>query len=451
MVEKEAQTIDKGKKYKYGMAPKVIALIGIVTFGAQTFGYLEAELLNTYITHVLKEQYIYVGIMVACSAIMGLIFLFVWGIISDNTRSKFGRRRPYILLGGIICGISLIVFGFSTSYVMVFVIDVFIIGIASNAYYAAQRVLIPDLVDVEYRGRINGLTNVFSLFGYLLPIILSFVANEVYTIPDPTDPTGEGLLLTQAGHQFLLIIGGLVIMSCAIIGFIFLKNTKKPISELPEKKKFMQELRITFNLQELKNQREFFKLVVAQTIVYSGAMVIVPYVFNFVLDLGLKTVDLVVVFGIAAPIMLLSIFLLGKSTDRIGRKKTIILMVAITSPGFLLVPLSTELSSSPNIILLGFGFAAALIGMLALMIPMDVWAFDLLPEGRKAQFLGILNIRNTLSQIIGALSAGALATVLDLSGLVTRPIAWIFVLVPFFFIGSIPFLRKIRETLIEQE
>jgi len=450
MVEKDISNLDKKRKYKYGIAPNIIILIGIVTFGAQTFGYLEAELLNTYITHVLELQYIYVGIMVACSAIMGLIFLFVWGIISDNTRSKYGRRRPYILLGGLVCGISLIVFGYSPNYLMVFLIDVIIIGIASNAYYAAQRVLIPDLIDIDYRGRINSRVNVFGLFGFLLPIILTFVANEIYTIPDPSDPTGEGLLLTQLGHQFLLIIGGIVTLTCAIIGFIFLKNTKKSISDLPEKKKFMEEIRITFNLAELKNHREFFKLVIAQTIVYSGASVIIPYVFNFVLDLGLKTLDLAVVFGIAAPIMLVSIFLLGKSTDRIGRKKTMILMVTLTSPGFILVPLSTELGSSINIILLSIGFAAALIGMLALMIPMDVWAFDLLPEGRKGQFLGILNVRNTLSQVIGALSAGTLATILDLSGLVTRPIAWIFILVPFFFIGSIPLLRRIEETLKEE-
>ena len=150
MVEKNLNSIDKGDGYKYGITPLTILLIGLINFGAQQFGYMEAEFLNTYIDHVLDLPYIFIGIMVASSATMGLIFLFVWGILSDNTRSKFGRRRPYLLIAGIVLGISFIVFGFSPNYLWVYIIDVIIIGIASNAFYAAQRVLVPDLIELEH-------------------------------------------------------------------------------------------------------------------------------------------------------------------------------------------------------------------------------------------------------------------------------------------------------------
>ncbi|MHA2281384.1 MAG: MFS transporter [Promethearchaeota archaeon] len=444
MVKKEFNSLDKGKRYKYGIAPFNILLIGIITFGIQVFGYMEAELLNTYIDHVLNLEYIFIGIMVSFSATIGLIFLFVWGVVSDNTRSKFGRRKPFFFIGGLICGISIIVFGFSSSYLMVFVIDVLIIGIASNAYYSAQKVLVPDLVEKEYRGRVNGIVNMLGIFGYLLPLGLTFFANEFYTIPDPDIP--GGYILTQEGHIILLSIGGVILLICTIIGGIFLKDNISQ-SELPEKRKFIEEIKRTFNIEELKKHNEFFKLLLAQTIIWSGVMVMTPYVFNFIMSIGLKTLDLALIFGIAGPISFISFPLLGKLADQIGRKKTLAIIILITTPGFAMIPFITEFSTRPNTILLGIAFSSVLIGVLALTIPMNTWAQDLMPEGRKGQFTGILNLRDTISQVIGSLSAGILATAI--SGIVIRPIAWIFLLIPFFFIGSIPLLMRVKETLTE--
>ncbi|MFX1457045.1 MAG: MFS transporter [Promethearchaeota archaeon] len=445
MVEKEIKSLNKEKRYKYGISSFTILLIGILTFGIQVFGYMEAELLNTYIDHVLNLDYIFIGIMVSFSAIMGLTFLFVWGVVSDNTRSKYGRRRPFLFVGGIISGISLIVFGFSSSYLMVFIIDVVIIGVASNAYYSAQKVLVPDLVEKEYRGRVNGIVNMLGIFGYLLPLILTFIANEFYTIPDPDIP--GGLIITQRGHIILLSIGGIILLICTLIGGIFLKDNMTP-SELPEKKKFVEEIRKTFNIEELKKNNDFFKLLIAQTIIWSGVMVITPYVFNFILSIGLKTLELAIIFGIAGSIGFISFPLLGKLSDQIGRKKTLAIVVSVTTPGFVMIPFITEFNTNPNIILLGIAFSSVFIGTLALIIPMNTWAQDLMPEGRKGQFTGILNIRDSLSQVIGSLSAGILATAI--SGIAARPIAWIFLLIPFYFIGSIPILMKVKETLTEE-
>ena len=105
--------LEKTKKNRLEVPRSLIIIIGILGFGANTFGYMESQLLNTYIDHVLDLEYIFVSIMVSSSAVIGLIFLFVWGIISDNTRSKYGRRRPYLLFGGIVCAIALFSFGLS--------------------------------------------------------------------------------------------------------------------------------------------------------------------------------------------------------------------------------------------------------------------------------------------------------------------------------------------------
>ena len=80
------------------------------------FGFAESNFLNTYLVHVLGLTELHVAIMVSLSAAMGLIFLLVWGIISDNTRSKYVRIRPFLLLVGIISGIAMIIYAFSTNF-----------------------------------------------------------------------------------------------------------------------------------------------------------------------------------------------------------------------------------------------------------------------------------------------------------------------------------------------
>jgi MFS family permease len=89
------------------------------------------------------------------------------------------------------------------------------------------------------------------------------------------------------------------------------------------------------------------------------------------------------------------------------------------------------------------GLPFVLVGVLALVTPLNAWSQDLLPVDKRGQFTGILNIVNTVSQIIGAFAGGIVATFFG--------IQWIFVLGPVFFIASIPFFMMVKETLKLEE
>ena len=443
MTMKESKSIKKSNRaFKYGIAPRYISIIAFLTLGAQLFGYMEAELLNTYIDHVLNLQPIFIAIMVSSSAVMGLIFLFVFGIFSDNTRSRFGRRRPYLLVGGVVAGVGLFLFGFSGNYLFCYLIDVVIIGIASNSFYAAQRSLVPDLVEVQYRGRVNSILSIMSVIGLIFPVVLTLLANEFFTIPDPESTTG-GVLLTQFGHQILLSIGGGTIVVCGLIGFFFLKNSVSA-GNLPPKKNFGTELRDTFNFSELKKHKEVFKLIIANTLYMAGVNAVMSYLFNFLFSLGLETTDLIIMLAIAAPGLFIAIMVLGRLTDKIGRKKIIPPTLIISSIGFFLVPFITG-GTQINTVLFGLVLALILVGLIGVTVPLNTWTQDLLPEHKRGQFLGIFNIVNTVSQIIGSMSAGVVATLL--TGIVARPYAWIFAIVPIFFLASLPIFLKVKETL----
>ena len=411
-----------------------VILIGMLYVGDRIFFFFEQNYFNTYLDHVLFLPEIYISVMVALSATMGLIMMFVWGIFSDNTRSKYGRRRPYLLMG-IIAGSGMIVFGLSQNFYLCLIIDVVIIGSASNAYLVAERALIPDTVEVEKRGRANGIINMVSYVGLLTGVAFLLLGNELFGIPDPR-PGATGTIIPQEGHFILLSIGGIIFATVGIIGFIFIKE--RPAHELPEKKKFSQELKQTFNLKELKTQKEFYKMTLAYVVFQSGTGTVMTFLFLFIFDLGASTLDLLLIVGTAFPIVFILTFYLGKIVDKYGRKKYIPLIIGIISLGFLPMPFTT-IGSSTNIILLLIFFPIVLVGLLALIAPVNTWAQDLLPEDKRGKFTGIFNIVETVSQIIGSLVGGIVATIFG--------IPWLFWLAPIFYIASIPLFLRVKETL----
>ena len=119
---------------KYREKPKssLLILIGVITSGALIFSYFESSFLNTYLDHVLGLEYWTISLMVTLSAIMGLTFMLIWGIKCDNTRTRFGRRRPFLLFG-LIAGSAMIIYAFSPNYIFCLLLDVVIIGAESGS------------------------------------------------------------------------------------------------------------------------------------------------------------------------------------------------------------------------------------------------------------------------------------------------------------------------------
>lgn len=409
-------------------------VIGILFAADNIFGFCEQNFLNTYLVHVLGLTEFHVAIMVSLSAIMGLIFNLTWGILSDNTRSKYGRRRPYLILGGTISGIAMIIYAFSPNYFWALFLDVIIIGIFSNAYFSAERALVPDTIEPELRGRANGIIQAFANLGILAAVGIFLVANELFIVPNPS---GEGNILTQEGHLFVLAIGGVGFATCGIIGFVFIKE--KPVTELPPKKKFMIELKEIIDIEELKKQNEFFKITLAYLIFQTGIGCILPFLFIYLFSLGLTTLELLLAIGMGFPILILATIYLGKVADKHGRKKYVPASIIIISTGVFLT-LFVKTSTGVNLLLFFIVLPFILVSILGVRTILDTWSQDLLPVDKRGKFFGILNIVFTISQIIGALSAGIIATLFGLQ--------WIFPLATIFFLVSIIFFLRVEETLV---
>ncbi|MFW9770833.1 MAG: MFS transporter [Promethearchaeota archaeon] len=425
-----------------------VYLIGLLLAGETIFGFFEQNYLNTYLDQVLFLEPLFITLMVSLSAVVGLVTNLMWGIKSDNTRGKFGRRRPFLLYG-IISGVSMIIFAFSINlaggnviiaYIICIILDVIIIGITSNAYYVSERALIPDLVELEKRGRANGIVNIIGNIGLLLAVASFLVADLIFGVETP-----EGTFIGQTGHIFTLAVGGISICITGLIGFLFIKE--KSVEELPPKSGFFTEFKEIFNMKKLRENKEFFKLVIALTVYRTGISTIMPFLFIWIFALGLTTIELVFLVLISFIVLFIAISILGNLSDKHGRRVYIPLSIYIISMAMIYIPF-VKLGTSINLILLLILFPFILIGILGLETPMNAWSQDLLPEFERGKFLGLLNIIRTLSQIIGSIVGGLVATYMLVVGII--PESFVFVFAPIFFLGSIPLFLKVKETLIKK-
>jgi len=108
------------------------------------------------------------------SLMVALLAQAFWGILSDHTTLRWGRRRPYIFGGTVVDLVFIAAIAFSagmsgwTGFWLLFVISL-LLQISSNAAQAAQQGFIPDLVPENQRGRFSAIKAVFEV---PLPVIL---------------------------------------------------------------------------------------------------------------------------------------------------------------------------------------------------------------------------------------------------------------------------------------
>ena len=189
---------------------------------------LMACILVKYMTHL--------GISFAIASTIFMVAKFwdaisdpIMGFISDNTRSKYGRRKPYLFIGGIatIVGLFLMFapikdWGMNTSGMIAYLIVAYLIWNTISTISQVPYCSLAGDISPSYQARndANTIKLVFSAAGaglaYLIPLLLL----EAYTLPE-----GEAWLPKLNATEFWIIItlafgllfgGGLVISALKV-------------------------------------------------------------------------------------------------------------------------------------------------------------------------------------------------------------------------------------------
>ena len=141
------------------------------------------------------------------------------GILSDRSTSRWGRRRPFILIGGlteilVFLGIGVIAATLEGEFGYWVLFGAYILSmLSSNTGHAAAQGLIPDIVPEEKHGIFSGFKAFFEVPAPL--IFVSFVLTK----------------MVESGNLWgaLLVLSGVVLICTILTMFV----PEKPIKEIP--------------------------------------------------------------------------------------------------------------------------------------------------------------------------------------------------------------------------
>ena len=99
--------------------------------------------------------------------IIALVAQPAFGLLSDRSTSRVGRRRPYIFVGVMLDLAFLAAMALSWNYWMLFA-SVLLLQFSANISHGALQGLIPDMVPEDQRGRASAFKAVFELLAIIL-------------------------------------------------------------------------------------------------------------------------------------------------------------------------------------------------------------------------------------------------------------------------------------------
>ncbi len=173
----------------------------------------------------------------------------VMGWISDNTHSRWGRRRPYIFVGAILIAITFPLMWFFPRDASQTVIIVWMacfglllytsVTIWSMPYQSLFLELTPDYHE---RTRINSYRFYLGIvFGMVISWCWWFTKLDMFNDPVTGQPD------TLAGTRFLSVILGLIILTFGILPAIFVKERFAQLTKKEKRTSLKRDLKLTLS------------------------------------------------------------------------------------------------------------------------------------------------------------------------------------------------------------
>lgn len=308
----------------------------------------------------------------------------VFGALSDRTRSRFGRRVPWVAggaLGGA-CGLLLLAV---VPGVLGMILAWCVVQASVNAALAGVTAAIPDVVPVEQRAGVGGIVNLGQTLGVLLGVGLAVLFGGV--------PAGF-----VACAVFLLL---------AVLPY--LRGSRDvPFAVAPDWAGWGAFAR-SFWISP-RAHPDFALAWGTRFLVTLGNAVATVYLLFFLTDeVGLEDPagSLLVALALYAVVTACSAVLAGWWSDRAGKRRIFVVVagVVIAAGGLTLAFVATWTGVLVAAALLGAGFGAFLAVDLAIVT-------EVLPDqAARGKDLGVINIANALPQVLGPAIAAPLVLV----------------------------------------
>ncbi|HEY4721766.1 MAG TPA: MFS transporter, partial [Anaerolineae bacterium] len=299
------------------------------------------------------------------------------GAISDRWTSRWGRRRPLILIATLFDFAFLAVIGWAGGLGWL-AFGYIALQLSSNTAHGPLQGLLPDRVPQEQLGMASGFKNLFDMGG----LVIALLAVGRILSPTSTQPT---------------LAVGLIALVLALGAIVTLLGVREPPALKPaaQTSPFSDSFRVDFRAHE-----NFWWLIASRAVYLLGIYGIQAFALYYVRDV-LKAANPAQLTGdllasITIALMLFAVFG-GWLSDRFGHKRLLTAGHLISTVGCLLL----LFVRTPTTLLM---FGSVLGAGIGLFITSN-WALanQLAPAAEAGKFMGLTNLATADSGALGRL------------------------------------------------
>jgi MFS family permease len=350
-----------------------------------------------------------IGLLTGLSAVVALVVPLIVGALSDRCTSRWGRRRPYIVVGVLVnlVGLAMMAGAYesatpvpsigadpgywavvrlllSHSSFLLFLLSYIVVQLGNNIASAAYSGVIPDLIAEDQRGAASGYMALMTQAGTLFGAVVI------------------GMLLGNQSETIKYLVLGVALASIAMITVV--GTREQPLQERPPAMDWLEYIKSLWI--DPRKYPDFAWVWITRALVMLGFYSVVPYINYYLRDVvHIADTDKY------API-LMGVILLTSSvsgiyggilSDRIGRKKVVYIancMIAAMALSFIFCTNFVEVMIAGCLFGLGFGAYTSVD-----------WALgtDVLPtRTNAAKEMAVWHISMTFPQSIAGLIAAYL-------------------------------------------
>lgn len=324
-----------------------------------------------------ERQVTALGIVTSIGSVAAMLANPIFGRISDRTTSRFGRRRPWLVVGmfGLMASLLIIALGQSVATVTV---GFFLASIFANAALAAFVATVADHVPMFQRGRVSGLIGIMQ---NVAPMLGTYVA-QMFT---------DNMLM-------LFMVPGVAGFVLVMVLVVLLPDARLP--KRPAREAGWKTFLMTFWVNPRKHPDFAWAWISRFLLTLASYMFTTFRLLYLQHELSLSAAKATEVMATGVLIYTIAVMVGAQSagwlSDRLRRRKAFIaLSTLVFGVGMLLLVWSTSIG--------GFYFAEAVLGLgFGVYMGVDLaLVIDVLPNpDDSSKDLGVFNIAMSGPQVI---------------------------------------------------
>lgn len=365
-------------------------LIGLAFLSISAFWQMYDNIIPLILKNSFELGETVTGVIMAADNILALFLLPFFGLLSDRTDTRIGKRMPFIIAGTVLSATFLLILPAADRgrNLTLFIIVLFLTLLSMGLYRSPSVALMPDLTPKPLRSKGNAVINLMGAVGGVYSLIMIQVL------------VGKG---TTPNYFPLFFSIALLMVICVAVLFLTVKEKNISQEMMPETEAAASETgKGSALLPDVKRSLIFMLSSIALWyIAYNAVTTAFSRYATHVW--GMENGGYANCLMVATVAAIISYIPIGALSSRIGRKKTILIGVAMLAFCYLCAAFYNNYHVSMNLFFGIIGFAWAAINVNS--FPMVV---EIASSGDVGKYTGYYYTFSMAAQVVTPILSGYL-------------------------------------------